>query len=102
MRLIDADALIKWLSEWELQESPGWGANGYGDAKVAETIKEAIDAVEKMPTIDPVKRGKWDVDRYMYMTMTCSVCGWIFEHYGGLDEEWNYCPHCGSKNEVDG
>ena len=60
MRLIDADALLKWLSEWELQEAPWWGANGYGDAKVAETIKEAIDAVEQMPTIDavPVVRCK--------------------------------------------
>lgn len=60
MRTIDADALLKWLSEWELQEAPWWGANGYGDAKVAETIKEAIDAVEQMPTIDavPVVRCK--------------------------------------------
>lgn len=60
MRPIDADALLKWLSEWELQEAPWWGANGYGDAKVAETIKEAIDAVEQMPTIDavPVVRCK--------------------------------------------
>ena len=60
MRTIDSDALLKWLSEWELQEAPWWGANGYGDAKVAETIKEAIDAVEQMPTIDavPVVRCK--------------------------------------------
>lgn len=65
MRLIDADALLKWLSEWELQEAPWWGANGYGDAKVAETIKEAIDAVEQMPTIDavPVVRCKECIHR---------------------------------------
>lgn len=54
MRLIDADALIKWLSEWELQESPGWGVSGFGDEKVASVIRDAVDAVKQMPTIDAV------------------------------------------------
>ena len=29
--------------------------------------------------------------------MECSACGWITEFYGGLEEEWNYCPRCGAK-----
>ena len=113
MRPIDADALLKWLSEWELQEAPWWGANGYGDAKVAETIKEAIDAVEQMPTIEP-KRGKWgyaEVRRYPegYNLAKCSCCGWT--HYSRPGEKYiltaedvatyfKYCPHCGARMEV--
>lgn len=31
--------------------------------------------------------------------MRCNICGWIYEYYAGLEEEWNYCPHCGMKNE---
>ena len=92
MRLIDADALLKWLSEWELQEAPWWGANGYGDAKVAETIKEAIDAVEQMPTIEP-KKGKWkhDADGLVW----CYGCGFGKERSD--ERPYNYCPNCGAK-----
>lgn len=32
--------------------------------------------------------------------MHCNICGWAYEYYAGLEEEWNYCPHCGMKNEA--
>ncbi len=30
--------------------------------------------------------------------MHCNICGWAYEYYAGLEEEWNYCPHCGMMN----
>ena len=32
--------------------------------------------------------------------MRCNICEWVFEYYAGLEEEWNYCPHCGMRNEA--
>lgn len=29
--------------------------------------------------------------------MHCNVCGWAYQYYAGMEEEWNYCPHCGAK-----
>ena len=52
MRLIDADALIKQLSNYELQESP-WGF--YGNLKTYEAIKGCIDAIKEAPTVDAVE-----------------------------------------------
>ena len=31
--------------------------------------------------------------------MRCNICEWVFEYYAGLEEEWNYCPHCGMRAE---
>lgn len=47
---------------------------------------------------EPIRHGHWEVhEAFGYKDMTCSVCGWLYEYYGGLEEEWNYCPHCGCK-----
>lgn len=80
-RLISADALLK--------EAMQEGAYGYVDA---EQIKNA-------PTVDaePVRYGRWQVNETNgHKDMTCLSCGWLFEYYDGLEEEWNYCPHCGA------
>ena len=45
-----------------------------------------------------VRHGRWQVNEmFGYKDMTCLSCGWLFEYYNGLEEEWNYCPHCGAK-----
>ena len=70
-----------------------------------EALAKAI--IESMPAIDPVKHGKWNVcdggheppDYMDAAVMECGVCGWLTEYYGGLEEEWNYCPNCGAKME---
>lgn len=60
MRLIDADGLLLIFAEYQLQESPNWGANGYGSVEAYEAITECMKAVEEQPTIKPEqKRGKW-------------------------------------------
>ena len=48
--------------------------------------KAAIDAIKGLPTIDPVKHGRW-------VCGCCDQCGYIL-HSTGLT---NYCPNCGAK-----
>lgn len=49
---------------------------------------------------DKVKFGKWLIHEcFDVKDMTCSSCGWLYEYYAGLEEEWNYCPHCGARME---
>ena len=45
---------------------------------------------------EPVKHGHWVVERDE-MVMHCASCAWVFEYYGGLEEVYNFCPHCGAK-----
>jgi acetyl-CoA carboxylase beta subunit len=33
--------------------------------------------------------------------MHCNVCGWAYQYYAGLEEEWNYCPNCGSRMDME-
>lgn len=53
MRLIDADGLLLIFAEYQLQESPNWGANGYGSVETYKAITECMKAVEEQPTIEP-------------------------------------------------
>lgn len=52
-RCIDADHLLYHLADHQLQESPNWGANGYGNADAYEAITSCIKAIEDAPTIEP-------------------------------------------------
>ena len=67
-------------------------------------------AVEKAPTIEaePVKHGRWigTADGYadgelVYDIWECSECGYDAD---GADEKpnWNYCPNCGCKMDLEG
>lgn len=89
MRLIDAEHLKRWiLARWEKT-----------DSRSAYPLRaiDIIDQVDREDTIDaePVRHGKWNRNNIVYME--CSECGWLYEYYLGLEEEWNYCPHCGAK-----
>lgn len=103
MRLIDADALLYHLADYQLQESPGWGANGYGNADAYEAITNCIKAIEDAPTIEPErKKGKWilsDVQRrddiesgnYQYF---CSNC--LYSDIHAKTVTVPFCWHCGT------
>lgn len=86
-RLIDADALMRHLSDWALHDD-------------APEIRECMKAVEEQPTIDPVKRGRWiQIDGVAKPVnwlgcYKCSVCG----NYGQGIQCFQYCPSCGAKN----
>ena len=50
-----------------------------------------------------VKHGKWVIYECLGVKdMGCPECGWLYEYYDGLEEEWNYCPHCGARNDGKG
>ena len=108
MRLIDADALIDDLMERYCKECDKRKGIKNGKRQFIYEIGEApcracdVDdakvELEEAPTIDPVKHGKWEGN--FDTSMECSVCGWLFEYYGGLEEEWNYCPHCGARMDL--
>ena len=59
---------------------------------------EDVKAIMRVPTIDPVKHGKWIWDDEGFH---CSNC--FYHAYGNTGEvlmgDWNYCPNCGAKME---
>lgn len=82
MKLINADALKEWV---EKKEEKKWMLS----------TDEIWNAIENAPAIDPVKHGKWIIE-HDWAIMHCSVCRWTYEYYAWLEEEWDYCPHCGA------
>lgn len=81
MRLIDADALPKYI--------------GY-----ALSADEVAKAVENAPTIDaePVRRGRWIIEPGI--GCKCTACGFDIGNDLDFMEYVKYCPACGAKMEV--
>ncbi len=77
MRAIDADKLMI-------------------DLKV-EYAYAAMEIVDKQPTIDPVKHGKWEYDEDV-KALYCGNCGVFAQPQRKTD----YCPHCGAKMDKEG
>ena len=90
MRLIDADAFLEEArNRIDMQ-----------DVYLPIHIKELV--IDEMSTIEaePTKYGKWTITEcFDVKDMTCSYCGWLYEYHAGMEEEWNYCPHCGARME---
>lgn len=82
MRLIDADALTDEIKHITGQDTIMW----FYDRRIKREQKVNMAAfIERMPTIDPVKHGRW-------VCGCCDQCGYIL-HSTGLT---NYCPNCGA------
>ena len=78
MRLIDADEVVRLIQA--RYECP-------------EICKREIDAI---PTIDPVKHGKWEDENPiepnpMFRAKVCSACG---RTEGSPND---FCPYCGAR-----
>lgn len=102
MRLIDADAMHKFVEDKVAEGKDGW-AKGVG-YEWAWTLT----AVDAQPTIDavPVVHGYWDDSgRYRFQSgkkaIVCNMCGCALsvEEYNLFN--WNYCPVCGAKMDGD-
>ena len=76
-------------------DNSGW----CGECRIDHPDKDAIDVLEALPPVMP-RTGKWEniVDGIEYSWGTCDTCGaripMAYEYY-------EYCPHCGMKNEVE-
>jgi hypothetical protein len=89
MRLIDADLLTNGL------KTAVGEATLKGDIKPVGfenyVISKLIEVIDAVPTIDPIKHGKWIINSdgfYPY----CSECGFRPERY-----MTRYCPGCGRR-----
>lgn len=49
----------------------------------------AMEQIDSLSTIDPVKHGRWIISDGC---VCCSECG-------EPNMEWNYCPNCGARME---
>lgn len=93
--LISRQAVLMSLADYQLQESPNWGANGMGNTDAYEAITECIRVIEQAPTIDPVKHGKWIKIEGMSSDYYCSECEQKW--WTPFPEEMHYCPNCGAR-----
>lgn len=102
MRLIDADALYKFIQDQKVKET---GAYTKGKNTAFNIVKSALHNECATPTIEaePVKYGRWVHDedyeewaeRYV-----CSVCNRNALTDGDYRHELSpYCPNCGAKME---
>lgn len=66
------------------------------------TLMENLVSVAKaIPTIDPVKHGKWIVipqrcENQTFDECKCSVCGTV-EYFNSGWKKFIYCPNCGAR-----
>lgn len=82
---------------------------GYYD-HYTDGFDECVDRVENFPAADvaPVKHGKWiekQLDNFRKYQVTCSNCGWVgIENYDSYNDpsDFNYCPNCGAKMDLEG
>ena len=60
--------------------------------------QQAVDALLDLPTIDPVKRGRWvKAEKGGEWWYACSICeGHIPKTLWGQDWHSSYCPNCGA------
>lgn len=100
MDLISRQALKSSLTNWQMEY-----AEKSKDAERFETLGAVIELVEKLPTIDPVKHGKW-IERERYRTTkdgvfhtyrykVCSICGRASGRR--MNKRTRYCPNCGAR-----
>ena len=93
MRLIDhkaaQDAIEKHILEMR---------DEYGSFDVIDAVAVALSTV---PTIDPVKLGRWAPIEDKYIDVCkCSECGAV-EYFNKGWKKFNFCPNCGAKMEAE-
>ena len=101
MRVIDAGAFGKVLSEWCSREFDCFKATyGATPKVVSDTLRKVINMLADQPTLDyaPVRHGVWSEYEAPYgfpslNGFPCSVCGMHQTDIRGL----YYCPNCGAK-----
>lgn len=102
MRLIDADATRKAIFALVGDEAIKQYADQIGRTRsndhYLDALIDADDVIDDMPTIDPVRHGRWVYDGQSIEVMyKCSECGYVeFGH-----DHSTYCPNCGARMDGD-
>lgn len=73
------------------------------------TFRDVKSIIRSIPAADvaPVVHGKWmvkQIDSFRKFEITCSVCGWTgIDNYDSYDDpaDYNYCPNCGAKMDLE-
>ena len=99
MRLIDADAFIKYIKETsEKLEFDKFHIDSAVTAKIildgviADLNGTSRDGFKNAPTVE-LERKKGELKTIGFLTSQCSECGVQFHEL----EYTNYCPNCGVK-----
>lgn len=97
-RLIDAFGVQRQLN----MSYHGCGLDGFS-LGFREALGLAIQTIQNAPTMDTVKRGKWNLvtrkniwDDLVYV-FECSECKKCTTNDRGNTSKTNYCPNCGAK-----
>ena len=71
------------------------------DGKMYVDVTSFLNFLDTMPTIEsePVKHGKWIA--VTLGDMRCLCCGSVYGVCGGLIGDYNYCPNCGAKMDLE-
>lgn len=88
MRLIDAEAMMKRLEEWNTNDSIDKALYNF-----------TLCRINEQQTIEERKTGKWHQRFYPQIEMmVCSECNSEFSHDAETGvRDYNYCPHCGAR-----
>lgn len=92
MRLIDVDALTKYLRDTYCDTSRQlWNFNRHVMAM------GIIDVLENCPAVEERKHGHWIEHPTLFGTWVCSECGMTIYNFYKADKLYIYCPKCGAK-----
>ncbi len=100
MRLIDADALITWLSDWMFEKSPNprmTEAERHDAEVMYEALEKAIRGIEKMPTIDAVPVVRCKDCKYFMKSERVDKRGWCSFSQHGCPMSDDYCSDAEGK-----
>ena len=82
-----SEKFIGFMDDIDISEFGRWQwANGFNTALVATKIQ-----LEKLPSAEPRKKGKWILHSYMPHNNYCSNC----EKDSPYNRRWKFCPNCG-------
>lgn len=104
MRLISVDELKEWVKNWFVVD------RHYHPYRKKNNIPipELYDILERMPTIEERKTGKWihtdtqagyDINGDLVWAdmMKCETCGFEIDVIQGHIAQYNFCPNCGAR-----
>lgn len=97
-RLIDADALVEDIGN-EIDKPKKVTLIADYNHFYCSGMRNVIRLVKRLPTVDPVKHGRWTFIEQLsggYYSYKCSEC----QHLENVEKRQmlgNYCSYCGAK-----